>query len=492
MDRTQLYQDIATRTQGDIYIGVVGPVRTGKSTFIKRFLDLLILPNIENEHIRSRVIDEMPQSGAGRSIMTTQPKFVPNEAVRLEFADHMFCNVRMVDCVGFLIPGVLGHLENETPRMVRTPWYDYDIPFEDAAKIGTQKVISEHSTIGIVMTTDGTIAELPRENYVDAEAQVVREIQATGKPFVIILNSIDPDCAATQALRQSLSAQYGACVLALDVLHMSALQAAQLLEEVLLEFPLRFVEIKIPAFLRALSSDHYLIQRLMMPVIGSSEKLNKMRDYACLLEDMSAIERFYPIRVEHVDLGAGTATFQLQPQENLFYEVLGEECGCDIKDDFQLMSAMKDFVQAKTEYDRVASALQEAKQTGYGLVPPAIDEMELDEPEMVQQGNRFGVKLRAHASGLHVIRVDIDSEVNPIVGTEQQSEALVSYLLDTFEKDPTAIWQTNIFGKPLYDLVKDGMTGKVNSMEPDVRVKMQQTLQRIVNEGCNGLICIML
>lgn len=424
--------------------------------------------------------------------MTTQPKFVPNEAVRLEFSDHLFCNVRMVDCVGFLIPGVIGHMEEEAPRMVRTPWFDYDIPFEDAARLGTEKVITEHSTIGVVMTTDGSIADIPRESYAEAEAQVIGEMKSTGKPFVVILNSTDPDGMKTQQLRQSIAGQYNVCVLAMDVMHMSATQATALLEAVLLEFPLRSIEIRIPAFLRALTPEHPLLQRVMLPVVSAAGKLTKMRDYEVIVDELKQVERFSPAYVEAVDLGSGTATLRLQPEEGLFYEVLGEECGCDIRDDFQLMSAMKEFVLAKNEYDRVASALQEAKQTGYGLVPPAMDEMELDEPEIVQQGNRFGVRLRARASGLHVIRVDIDSEVNPIVGTEQQSEALVSYLLDTFEKEPAAIWQTNIFGKPLYDLVRDGMAGKVNSMPAEVRQKMQQTLQRIVNDGCNGLICIML
>lgn len=491
MDRTELYRDIAKRTQGDVYIGVVGPVRTGKSTFIKRFLDLLVLPNIENEHVKARVIDELPQSGAGRSIMTTQPRFVPNEAVRIEFADRQFCNVRLVDCVGYLVPGAIGHLENDAPRMVRTPWFDYDIPFEEAAELGTRKVIAEHSTIGVVMTTDGSITELPRESYIEAEARVLREMKETGKPFVLIINSIDPEGEAAQSLRDALSEQYGVCAICLNAMQMTAAQAAQLIEEMLLEFPLRMIEIRIPSFLRALPKDHWLMQRVLLPVYSTLPQLNRVRDYRRLVEQLQHVEQFLPARVEGVALGEGTATVALQPEEGLFYEILGEECGCDIRDDFELISAMKGFVSAKAEYDRIAGALEEARRTGYGVVPPAIDEMELDEPEIVRQGSRFGVRLRARSSGLHVIRVDIESEISPIVGTEQQSEALVQSLLATFEQEPGAIWQTNLFGKSLYDLVRDGMAGK-GAMPPAVQQRIQSTLQRIVNEGCNGLICIML
>lgn len=491
MDRTQLYRDIAKRTQGDIYIGVVGPVRTGKSTFIKRFLDLLVLPNIENTHVKTRVIDELPQSGAGRTIMTTQPRFVPNEAVRVEFADKQFCNVRLVDCVGYLVPGAIGHLEDDAPRMVRTPWFDYDVPFEEAAELGTRKVITEHSTIGIVMTTDGSITELPRDSYVEAEARVIREMKETGKPFVLIINSIDPEGDAALQLRDQLAALYDVSVICLNVMQMSAAQAAELIEEILLEFPLRMIEVRIPSFMRALAKDHWLMQRVLLPIYSALPQLVRVRDYRYLAGELAQIEQFLPARVERIALGEGVATIVLQPEEGLFYAILGEECGCDIRDDFELVSAMKEFVSAKTEYDRIAGALLEAKRTGYGLVPPAVDEMELEEPEIVQQGNRFGVKLRAKASGLHVIRVDIESEVSPIVGTEQQSEALVQYLLSTFREDPAAIWQTNIFGKSLYDLVRDGMSSK-GSMSPAVQQRIQATLQRIVNEGCNGLICIML
>ena len=492
MDRTELYRDIAMRTQGDIYIGVVGPVRTGKSTFIKRFMELFVLPQIGNAHVRTRVVDELPQSGAGKTIMTTQPRFVPNEAVRIEFSENQYCSVRLVDCVGYMVQGAIGHLENDAPRMVRTPWFDEDIPFEDAAEIGTRKVMTEHSTIGIVMTTDGSITELEREAYPDAESRVIAEMKQTGKPFVVVINSIEPDGDAAQSLRRELEQTYGVTAVCMNVMMMTAGQASELLEQVLLEFPLQLVELRIPAFMRALPKEHWLLQRVLLPVTSVMGDLQHMRDYGYLLNQLQNIEQFLPARVEEIELGSGVVRLSLQPEEGLFYDILGEECGCDIHDDFELMSAMKEFVRAKNEYDRIANALEQAQQTGYGVVPPALEQMELDEPELIQQGGRFGVKLRAHAAGLHVIRVDIDSEVNPIVGSEQQSEALVQSLMETFENDPSAIWETNIFGKSLYDLVREGMAGKIDRMPDAVQQKLQHTLQRIVNEGCSGMICIML
>lgn len=492
MEKAKLYHDISERTRGDIYIGVVGPVRTGKSTFIKRFMDLIVLPNIKDEHAKMRVIDELPQSGKGRSIMTTQPKFVPNDAIELELAENEHCRLRLIDCVGFLVPGAIGHEENEAPRLVRTPWFDHDIPFEDAARIGTEKVISEHSTIGIVMTTDGSITGLPREAYVEAEREVLAEVAKTEKPFVLVVNSADPYGDRAQKIRQQLEETYQIPAVCLDVMKMTQQEAERLIEDILLAFPLRMIEVRIPAFLRALPAGHELLQRILLPIYSAMPKLKCVRDYEYLLGELQHIERFDPARMEDIKLATGEVTVSIQPEEGLFYEVLGEVCGCDISDDFELFSAMKEFLNAKKEYDRISGALSEARQTGYGLVPPSVDEMELLEPEIIQQGSRFGVRLRARASGLHVIRVDVDSEVSPIVGTEEQSAALVEHLMGTFEKDPTAIWQTNIFGKPLYDLVREGMQGKIATLPEEVRQRLQMTLERIVNEGCNGLICIML
>ncbi len=491
MDRMELYRDIAKRTQGDIYIGVVGPVRTGKSTFIKRFLDLLVLSGIENEHVRARLVDEMPQSAAGRTIMTTQPKFIPNEAVQLKIDENSVCNVRMVDCVGYWVPGAIGHMEDDAPRMVRTPWFDYEIPFEEAAEIGTRKVITEHSTIGIVMTSDGSITDIPREDYVEAEERVLTELREQGKPFILVVNSTQPESEETQELRHSLEEKYGISVACLDVLHMTAAQACGLLEQVLLEFPIRLVQVQVPGWMLALPADHWLMQRVLEPLSGAVPSLNRMRDYHVLLEALAEVEDFQPAAMEKAALGSGDISVYLRPNEDMFYKILGEECGMEIEDDFHLFAAMKDFVSAKREYERIAGALEAARSTGYGLVSPVMEEMELEAPEVVQQGSRYGVRLKAKASGLHLIRVDVSSEISPIVGSEQQSRALIEYLSDALDKEPAAIWQTNLFGKSLYDLVREGMADKVDRMPEAVQQKLQRTLQRIVNDGCNGLICIM-
>ncbi len=492
MENTHLYEEIAKRTQGDIYIGVVGPVRTGKSTFIKRFVELLLLPGVENEYMRARLTDELPQSANGKTIMTTQPRFVPNEAMHLDVGENVSCNVRLVDCVGYLVPGAMGHMENDAPRMVRTPWSDREMPFEEAAELGTRKVMTEHSTIGVVMTTDGSITELPRESYVAAEERVIEEMKQTGKPFVLVVNSIDPKGDNAQALAAALGERYGVGCCCINAMQMSRADARELIEQVLLEFPLKLVELKLPGYIHALPPEHPLMQRIMLPLLSALPKLRRMRDYVELVGELGALERFRPARVERVALGEGTAILALEPEESLFYEVLSERCGCAIHDEFELMTTLSEFARAKAAYDGVAGAIEEARRTGYGVVPPAIDDMELGEPEIVRQGTRFGVRLRARASGLHVIRIDVDSEVNPVIGSEQQSEALVEYLTDTFENDPQALWQTNIFGKPLYDLVRDGLEGKAGNMPWEVRERMQETIQRIVNEGCNGLICIML
>ncbi|MDO4542959.1 MAG: stage IV sporulation protein A [Clostridia bacterium] len=492
MDRASLYRDIAARTQGDIYIGVVGPVRTGKSTFIKRISELMLLPKIDNPHVKQRVTDELPQSGAGKSIMTTQPKFVPSDSVRVELDENVFANLRFVDCVGYMIPEALGQFEDEVPRMVTTPWFDYDIPFSEAATVGTQKVISEHATIGIVMTTDGSITDLPREAYIEAERTAIDEVKQTKKPYIVIVNSTNPEGEAARRTVEDIEQRYGVHAIAMDVLHIEERGITDLLTEMLYAFPLKLVQIQVPSFMRALQFNHPLIQRILLPILSTASQIKTVRDYQYLQEELGNIEQFTKATLESLSLGDGTACFELRPEEGLFYEVLSGACDCDIHDDFQLMSAITEFVRAKKEYDRLSGALEQAKQTGYGIVSPMLDEMELLDPEIIRQGNKFGVKLHAKASGLHLIRVDIDSEVNPLVGSEQQSEALIEYLTKTFEDDPTAIWETNIFGKSLYDLVCEGMQGKIVGMSEQVQQRLQGTLQRIVNHGCNGLICIML
>lgn len=492
MDRTTLYQDIAKRTQGDIYIGVVGPVRTGKSTFIKRFAELLMLPHIDNEYEKARVIDELPQSGAGRTVMTTQPRFVPNEAVSIQLDDRVTCSVRLVDCVGFLVPDAVGATEGGENRMVSTPWFDHDIPFTDAAEIGTRKVITDHATIGILITTDGTITDIPRESYLQAEEQAVRAVQETGKPYVIVLNTVDPNGDEAAATAEYIRQQYGVEPIALNLQQLSEKTLYDLLTNVLYAFPLKLVNISLPSYMRALPNDHPLMQAFLGPLAQVLPGIHAVRDCGKIIEALSAPEQYKPALMESLSLGDGTAVISLRPEESVFYSVLTDTCGCEIHDDYELMSVITDFVAAKKAYDRISDALNKAKQTGYGIVPPEPAEMELLDPEIVRQGSKFGVKLHAKASGLHIVRVDIDSEVNPIVGTEQQSEALLRYLNDTFEGDPTAIWETNLFGKSLYDLVLEGMQGKVNGMNDNVQQEMQGAIQKIVNGNCNGLVCIML
>lgn len=494
MDRAELYHDIAKRTQGDIYIGVVGPVRTGKSTFIKRFMDALILPEIENAYIRERVVDELPQSGSGKTVMTTQPKFVPNDAVVIHIGGEADAelSVRMIDCVGYMVEGALGSYEEELPRMVRTPWFSYDIPFDEAAELGTRKVITEHSTIGIVMLTDGSITGIPVEAYAPAEEKVFAELRKTGKPFAAVLNSINPNDPDVVALAESLSAKYSTDVIPLDVMNMSVEDIQRLLESVLLDFPMRTLTVEIPAWVKALGIEHPLVQSLLEMTKKAPDELSRMRDHAALAQAFNEHPDFYAPELVKVTLGDGCATYRIMPHEDVFYRILSEECGYEIQNEAQLISTIKDFVDAKREYDRVELALNAANECGYGLVPPKIDEMQLERPEIIQHGTRFGVRLKAHASGLHIIRVDLESEVNPLVGTAEQSEELISYLMDKFETKPDEIWTTNIFGKPIYDLVRDGMSSKVNRLPVEVQMKLRDTINRMVNDGCNSLICVML
>lgn len=492
MDRYDLYDSINKRTDGDIYVGVVGPVRTGKSTFIKKFMDVMVLPVIENENWKTRITDELPQSGSGKTIMTTQPKFVPDDAIAIKIDDSATLNVRMVDCVGYIVDGALGHIENDMPRMVRTPWFDYDIPFEEAAEIGTRKVIKDHSTIGVVVTTDGSITGIPRGNYIEAEERVIKELKELNKPFVVLLNTESPNSEETDKLKSAISEKYDVPVLAFDVMHMDREDINTLMEKVLFEFPLKQITFNVPLWVQALSEDHWLPSELVSALVEKSVDINKVRDYKNLLNIYDENEHVTNVTVNSVQLGTGQVEIDVALQPELFYKVLGDECGYEIKNDFHLTSIIKELVAAKTEYDKVADAIKSVKETGYGVVSPLLSELTLEEPEIVRQGNRFGVKLKASAPSLHLIRVDIKTEVNPIVGTEQQSEELVKYLLSEFESDPSQIWATDIFGKSLHELVNEGLANKLTRMPDDAREKVQETLQRIINEGNGGLICILL
>jgi stage IV sporulation protein A len=492
MEKFDLYRDIAERTDGDIYMGVVGPVRTGKSTLIKKIMDLLVLPNMDNEFNKERSRDEMPQSGAGRTIMTTQPKFVPNEAVQVALQDNANLNIRMVDCVGYLVKGAMGHMEGEAPRMVRTPWFDYDIPFEEAAEIGTRKVIADHSTIGLVVTTDGSITDIPRSNYVEAEERVIRELKELEKPFVMILNSKNPDAEETVKLKSALEEKYDVPVLSLDVLNLTDDDIHNILSNVLFEFPVTEIKLEVPKWVLSLEDDHWLIQYIMDSAREAAANTLRIRDVDVFGKSFEESEHMEKPRIENIDLGSGNVQVKLKAKPGLFYNILGEECGYKIEGDYQLVGLMKELAFAKRQYDRVAEALRDVRETGYGLVPPTMDELTLEEPEIIKQGGRFGVRLRANAPSLHMIRADIETEISPIVGTEKQSEELVKYLLDEFESDPSKLWASNIFGKSLHELVTEGLSNKLMRMPEDAQFKIQETLQRIVNEGSGGLICIIL
>lgn len=492
MEKFDLYRDIAERTDDDIYIGVVGPVRTGKSTLIKRIMDLLVLPNMDNEFEKERSRDEIPQSGAGRTIMTTQPKFVPNEAVKISVRENANLNIRMVDCVGYLVKGAIGHMEGEAQRMVRTPWYDYDIPFEEAAEIGTRKVIKDHSTIGLVVTTDGSITDIPRSSYIEAEERVVRELKQIDKPFVMVLNSKYPYEENTVKLRDALEEKYNVPVLALDALNLEENDIYEILSNVLFEFPITEIKLDSPKWIYSLDEDHWLINHIISSFSEATSEIARVREIEGLADRIKESDFVKEARVDNINLGTGHISVRLEPKEGLFYKVLGEECGFEIKGDYQMIGLMKQLAHAKKEYDRLEEALKDVRETGYGLVPPTMDELTLEEPEIIKQGGRFGVRLRASAPSLHLMRADIETEVSPIVGTEKQSEELVKYLLDEFETDPSKLWDSNIFGKSLHELVNEGLSNKLMRMPEDAQLKIQETLQRIINDGSGGLICIIL
>ncbi len=492
MEGFDIYKDIAERTNGDIYIGVVGPVRTGKSTFIKRFMDLLVIPNIENAYTKERAKDELPQSSAGKTIMTTEPKFVPNEAVEIKLDDKLSFKVRMIDCVGYLVDGASGYLDEGEPRMVSTPWSEEKIPFSEAAEIGTKKVINEHSTIGIVITTDGTITDIERNNYIESEERVINELKAINKPFIMLLNTTRPYSPEVEDLKNEMIEKYKVPVLAINCAQLKVEDINNIMEKVLYEFPTKEIRINLPKWIETLGMDHWLKQSIIKSVKDSIKQVNKLRevkDSVLSFEDNEFIKKAY---IDKINLGEGSADIEITMDDSLFYKVLSETTGMEINDEYQLISTIKVLAEDKREYDKVKYALEEVRRKGYGVVTPVLEEMKLETPEIVKHGSRFGLKLKASAPSIHLIRADIETEVSPIVGTEKQSEELVNYLTKEFETDPSKIWELNIFGKSLHDLVNEGLQNKLYRMPEDSQMKLQETLQKIINDGSGGLICIIL
>ncbi|MDR3643601.1 MAG: stage IV sporulation protein A [Clostridia bacterium] len=492
MESRSIYQDIAQRTEGDIYIGVVGPVRTGKSTFIKRFMENLVLPNIHNNYRKERATDELPQSAAGRTIMTTEPKFIPDEAVEVTLADNATFRVRMIDCVGYIVPSALGYIENDNPRMVMTPWYDKEIPFNMAAEIGTRKVITEHSTIGLVVTTDGSIGDIPREEYEEAEERVIDELKEIKKPFIILLNCTYPEAESAQNMRGNMERKYNVPVMAVNCLELQESEIRSIIEAVLFEFPVKEIGVDLPDWISALSPDHWLHASLYSTIHDSAKDISKIREVRNVLKGVSSNENVTDLALDNVDLGSGTASISMRVTPGLLYRVLGETTGFDIKGEGDLIELMMSLSAVNREYNRVKPALDEVNATGYGIVMPTINELKLEEPEIVKQGGKFGIRLMASSESVHMMKCRVVTEINPIVGSEKQSEELVTYLLNEFEENPEKIWESNIFGKSLHELVTEGLHNKLYRMPADAREKFQETLERIINEGCGGLICIIL
>lgn len=489
---TTIYQTIAARTAGDIYIGVVGPVRTGKSTFIKRFMETQVIPNIENVYRRERARDELPQSGSGRTIMTAEPKFVPEEAAQIRLEGGASFSVRLIDCVGYLIPGAMGQSEDGAPRMVTTPWSDHELPMAEAAELGTRKVIAEWSTIGIVVTTDGTVTDLPREAYLDAEDRTIRELQELGKPFVVLLNSADPEGEEARSIADGIASRYGVPCMAADCLELGEEAVAGILKSVLYEFPIRELQIFLPSWVDALPLSHPIKAGLYEAVRRCAGDLRRIREVESVVAALGGDEAVGEASVLSIDPATGVASARADLPRGRFYETLSELSGLPVRDDGDLMGILARLAAVEKRYDKVAGALEDVRRTGYGIVVPGIEELELEEPEIVKQGGRYGVRLKARAPSIHMIRADIETSVSPVVGTEKQSEDMVGHLLRDLEGDPEKIWESNIFGRSFHELVNEDLQRKLQRMPEEARRKFQETLARVINEGSNGLICIIL
>lgn len=487
-----IYNDISKRTGGDIYIGVVGPVRSGKSTFIKRFMDTMVIPNIEDTFVRERAQDELPQSAAGRTIMTTEPKFIPEDAVELHMNDNLKMRVRLIDCVGYIVPSSVGYIEEDQPRMVMTPWYDEEIPFNMAAEIGTKKVITEHSTIGLVVTTDGSISSIPRDEYQEAEQRVIEELKELDKPFIVLMNSAEPQHPSTINLCKNLTDEYKVPVIPVNCLELTEQEVNDILSDILYEFPVSNVGIHFPSWINNLEKDNYLRSSLFETIKGNVSQINNIRSISAFAQSIKENEYVESVSISSLDLSNGSVTMKFYVDNSYFYRILSEKCMVEIKDEKDLMSSFISLVAMRREYERFSKALADVEETGYGIVMPEMNQLSLSEPELMKQGGRYGVRLKAEAPSIHMIKCNTFTEVAPIVGSESQSQELVMYLLKEFEENPSDIWNTNMFGKSLHELVSEGLNNKLYRMPLDARNKFRETIERVINEGCNGLICIIL
>ena len=491
MEDFNVYKDIQARTNGEIYIGVVGPVRTGKSTFIKRFMELMVLPGMEDENDKAQTRDELPQSAAGKTIMTTEPKFIPKEAALIRLGDEIETKVRLIDCVGFMVEGAAGHIENDEERMVKTPWFDYEIPFTKAAEIGTRKVINDHSTIGMVVTTDGTIGELKRPNYIEAEERTIQELKSLGKPFLVLLNSAKPYSEETASLAKGMEEKYGVKVLPLNCQQLKKEDVYHVLEQVLMEFPITEMDFYIPKWLEILPAAHWLKSQVIQAARDMIKKVSRMKDVTASLFDGSS-PNIQAVRVQTKNLADGTVSLAVEVDEGCYYQILSDYTGLPIEGKYQLMQTLSQLAKMKREYEKVNEAMSQVRLKGYGVVTPDRSEILLDEPEVIRHGNKYGVKMRAEAPSINLIKAHIQTEIAPIVGSQQQAEDLIAYIRSNAGESEEGIWNTNIFGKSIEQIVEDGIQAKISQLTEDCQMKLQDTLQKIINDSNGGMICIII
>ena len=491
MEQFSVYKDIKARTGGEIYLGVVGPVRTGKSTFIKRFMELLVLPAMEDEHLKNQTRDELPQSSGGKTIMTTEPKFIPKEAAKLKLDDGIEAKVRLIDCVGFMVDGAAGHIENQQERLVKTPWYEYQIPFTKAAEIGTRKVITDHSTIGVVVTTDGTIGDLKREAYIPAEEKTVEELKAIGKPFLVLLNSTRPYSEETENLAKEMEKKYDVTVLPVNCEQLKKEDIFRILERILKEFPVTQLNFFIPKWLEILSSDHWLKAGVIQTVKELLGKVTQMKDITESLLDV-VTDTIRGMKADRMDLSDGTVSVNVDVNDSYYYQILSDYVGLPIEGEYQLMQTLSSLAKMKQEYEKVQNAISQVRLRGYGVVTPERSEILLDEPQVIRHGNKYGVKMKAEAPSINMIKAHIETEIAPIVGSQQQAEDLISYIKQNAKESDDGIWNTNIFGKSIQQIVEDGIQAKVSQVTEDCQMKLQDTLQKIINDRNGGMICIII